>query len=81
MGSIIEQSKDIRGSSKTSINTNDVNDTSQELNIHLNDPVICKCDSVVRQALNVHFTGGAWHFTASDNDRQTEQSQPCPLCI
>ena len=52
------QIEDIRGNSKTSTSTEHVNDISRELIIHWNSPVVCKRDSEVRQALNVHFKGG-----------------------
>ena len=66
MGSIIEKIKDIRGSSKTSTRKQDVDDISQELVVHWNGPVLSQCESLVKQALNLHFKGGSWHFAATD---------------
>ena len=66
MGSIIEKIKDVRGGSKSSTNKKDVIDISDELKIHWNGPPLNKADSVVRQALNIHFQGRPWHFTATD---------------
>lgn len=66
MGSIIERIKDVRGGSKSSTNKRDVSDISDELLIHWNGPHITQCDSIVKQALNMHFKGGAWHFVKRD---------------
>ena len=66
MGSIIERIKDVRGGSKSSTNKRDVSDISDELLIHWNGPHITQCDSIVKQALNLHFKGGAWHFVKRD---------------
>lgn len=66
MGSIIEKIRQVRGSSKTSTNREDVDDISDELIVHWNGPPINQCDSIVRQALNLHFKGACWHFTARD---------------
>ena len=66
MGSIIEQIKTVRGGSKTSTNKKDVKDISDELIIHWNGPHISKCDSVIKQTLNLHFKGRPWHFVSQD---------------
>jgi hypothetical protein len=66
MGSIIEKIRQARGGSKSSTNRKDVDDISDELLIHWNGPPISNCDSIVRQALNIHFKGASWHFTATD---------------
>ena len=62
----LKKIKDIRGSSKTSTRKQDVDDISQELVVHWNGPVISQCESLVKQALNLHFQGGSWHFAATD---------------
>ena len=66
MGSVIEIIKSVRGGSKSSTRQKDVRDISEELKIHWNWPPVNKCDGVVRQALNLHFKGQPWHFTATD---------------
>ncbi len=66
MGSVIEKIRQVRGGSKTSTNRKDVQDINDELVIHWNGPPINKCESIVRQALNIHFKGSRWHFIAKD---------------
>ncbi|KAJ8041006.1 hypothetical protein HOLleu_15484 [Holothuria leucospilota] len=66
MGSVIEKIRGVRGGTKSSTNKRDIDDISQELVIHWNGPHISHCDAVVRQALNIHFKGAAWHFVAMD---------------
>jgi hypothetical protein len=66
MGSIITKICSVRGGSKTSTNQSDVKDISDELIIHWNGPHISHCQGVVKQTLNVHFGGGAWHFVSED---------------
>lgn len=66
MGSIIEMISKARGGSKTSTNQLDVKDISDELKVHWNGPHISRCEAVVKQALNLHFKGGRWHFVSQD---------------
>ena len=66
MGSIIEHIKTVRGNSKSSTNKTDVKDISDELLVHWNGPLVTQCNSIVTQALNVHFNGGQWHFKTHD---------------
>ena len=66
MGSVVENIRQLRGGSKTSTNRRDVEDLSQELIIHWNGPHISHCDSLVSQALTIHFKGSAWHFNSTD---------------
>ncbi len=66
MGSVIEQVRHVRGGSKTSTNKADVKDISDELKVHWNGPHISHCQSIVTQALNIHFRGGPWHFIKQD---------------
>ncbi|PIK56944.1 hypothetical protein BSL78_06145 [Apostichopus japonicus] len=66
MGSVIEQIRRVRGGSKTSTNKADVKDISDELKIHWNGPHISHCESIVKQALNLHFKGAGWHFIKQD---------------
>ena len=66
MGSVVENIRSTRGGSKSATNSQDVNDLSEELIVHWNGPPINRCDSVVKQALNIHFKGAPWHFHATD---------------
>lgn len=66
MGSIIDKICTVRGGSKTSTNKSDVKDISDELITHWNGPHISNCESIVKQALNIHFKGGPWHFISLD---------------
>ena len=66
MGSIIEMISKARGGSKTSTNQLDVKGISDELKVHWNGPHISRCEAVVKQALNLHFKGGRWHFVSQD---------------
>lgn len=66
MGSIIDKIRTTRGGSKTSTNRKDVKDISDELKVHWNGPHIAHCESLVKQALNIHFKSSAWHFMTFD---------------
>ena len=66
MGSVIEKIQNVHGATKTSTNKKDIKDISDELVIYWKGPHISECDSIVKQALNVHFKGKLWHFISSD---------------
>ena len=66
MGSVVETIRQVRGGFKSSTSQNDIKNMSDELIVHWNGPPLSQCDSIVKQALNIHFRGHSWHFIATD---------------
>ena len=66
MGSVIENIRETRGGTKTSVNLDDVSDISNELICRWNGPPMNHCEGVVKAALNKHFAGVAWNFQTTD---------------
>ena len=80
--------REVRGGSKSSTNKKDIKDMSDELIVRWNGPHTSKCDSVVVQALNLHFKSGPWHFISHDVKSKMhrvslviDRNNPTPLAL